>query len=332
MKQRALGATGLLVSEVAFGCGTTADLMINGAPAARRAAVQRALDLGINYFDTAPLYGNTASETNLGACLKDLEATPIIGTKVILGPENLDDIADAVRQSVIQSAARLQVQTLPLVQLHNRIGMQRAAKADVGAAPLLDMEDVFGADGVLEAFDWLRQRGIVQHIGCCAYGGETPALEKTIDSGAFDTVLVSYSMANSSAFDAHVSHPAIKNYQGIAARAHARGMGVIALRALEAGKLTRSDFVVSASASLGDRELAKAAQSLCRLLEVQNLPLVSTATRFALTESRIATLLVGISDIRHVEEAVDASMNGALDASVLSTIRDHKIAMLQGAA
>ena len=72
MQYRTLGSTGVRMSEIGFGCGDTAGLMISGTPEQRRDAVRHALDLGIDYFDTAPVYGDTVSEAHLGQALREL--------------------------------------------------------------------------------------------------------------------------------------------------------------------------------------------------------------------------------------------------------------------
>ena len=82
MRYRPLGATGLSISEIGVGCGGTSGLMGRGTAKQRSAVVSRAIELGINYFDTAPAYDGTRSETGLGETLKELGATPVIGTKV----------------------------------------------------------------------------------------------------------------------------------------------------------------------------------------------------------------------------------------------------------
>src|SRR5439155_20668284 len=70
IEDRELGKTGLRVSALGFGCGNVGGLMIRGSVAERERAVARAVELGINYFDTAPAYGDGQSERNLGAALK----------------------------------------------------------------------------------------------------------------------------------------------------------------------------------------------------------------------------------------------------------------------
>ena len=73
MKYRRFGRTGLEVSEIAFGCGRTGGILIDADDATRRKAVRRALDLGVNWFDTAPQYGNGKSEEALGWLLGEVD-------------------------------------------------------------------------------------------------------------------------------------------------------------------------------------------------------------------------------------------------------------------
>ena len=70
MRTRKAGTSDLMVSEIAFGCGGNAGLMVRGSTAEQLPIVDRALELGVNYFDNAPDYGNGVAETNLGIVLK----------------------------------------------------------------------------------------------------------------------------------------------------------------------------------------------------------------------------------------------------------------------
>ena len=74
MEKRKFGRTGLSVSVLTFGCGAVGGLMTRGAPADQERAVARALEAGVNHFDTAALYGDGASEENLGRVLGGAEA------------------------------------------------------------------------------------------------------------------------------------------------------------------------------------------------------------------------------------------------------------------
>src|SRR3990172_2229381 len=106
MKYRVLGRTGLQVSEIGFGCGAVGGLIIRAPLKERLTAVNRALELGINYFDTAAAYGNGQSEENLGEVLKSVKPNLILATKFGIVREDLNDIGGAVRRSLYFSLKR----------------------------------------------------------------------------------------------------------------------------------------------------------------------------------------------------------------------------------
>src|SRR5947207_6280684 len=109
-----------MVSEIAFGCGGNAGLMVRGSTADQLPIVARALELGITYFDNAPDYGDGLAETNLGIVLKSLGARPILNTKVEIRAENLHDVAGHVVRSAEDSLRRLAVDHVHMSQIHNR--------------------------------------------------------------------------------------------------------------------------------------------------------------------------------------------------------------------
>jgi hypothetical protein len=122
METRTLGKTGLKVSVLGFGCGAVGGLMVRGEPADQERAVARALELGINYFDTAPLYGNGESEKNLGKVLAAaLRPDVFVGTKVRVPQAEFGRIAEAVTASLEASLRRLGREQVDLLQLHNNI-------------------------------------------------------------------------------------------------------------------------------------------------------------------------------------------------------------------
>jgi aryl-alcohol dehydrogenase-like predicted oxidoreductase len=82
MQYRRIGATDLSISEIGFGCGGNAGLMVRGELPEQIRVIERALALGITYFDNAPDYGNGRAEENLGRALKELGARPVINSKV----------------------------------------------------------------------------------------------------------------------------------------------------------------------------------------------------------------------------------------------------------
>lgn len=316
MQQRVLGRTGLNVSEIGFGCGPTAGLMINGAAAVRRRAVAHALDQGITYFDTAPIYGDTVSEAHLGETLRDLAAQPVVATKLALEMDDLDDIPAAVVRSIEHSLQRLNRETIDVLQLHNRVAAERAPRADIGVGAMLTVDDVLGDRGVAETLETLRAQGKVRSLGCCAFGGEVAAVEQLIDSGRFDTILVHFSLLNPSAFW-DVPDAKVRSYGQVGTRAAARGMGIVILRVLEGGALTGTE---QAHALAGGIDRSKAeyqaklrqTERLGFLLEDGRQTLAQAAIRFALARSEVSAVLVGFSDVEHMDEAAAASELGPL--------------------
>src|SRR5437870_13781197 len=119
MEHRSLGGTGLRVSALGFGCGNIGGLLIRGSVAERERAVARAVELGINYFDTAPSYGDGQSEVNLGAALKAVRTPVYVGTKFRLSAADLRDARRAIGRSLDASLQRLGRERVDLLQLHN---------------------------------------------------------------------------------------------------------------------------------------------------------------------------------------------------------------------
>ena len=87
--------------------------------------VRRALDSGINFFDTAFAYGLGKSEENLGKILHDLSATPVISTKIRLEADAVGDVKSATIRAVEAGLARLQRNHVDFVQLHTRVTIER---------------------------------------------------------------------------------------------------------------------------------------------------------------------------------------------------------------
>src|SRR3972149_1820496 len=143
MEYRTLGRTGLKGSALAFGCGDVGGLvgrggggglMVRGEPADRERAIARAVELGINYLDTAPSYGSGQSEKNLGAVLRALRPPVIVGTKCRLSPADLADVRGAIARSVEPSLGLLGRGRLDLFHLHNPIARIRSGRRPRGAA------------------------------------------------------------------------------------------------------------------------------------------------------------------------------------------------------
>lgn len=321
MQSRTLGRTGLRVSEIGFGCGTGAALMIGGDPAEQKKAVARALELGITYFDTAPIYGEFRSETNLGRVLRELGANPTVVTKIALQADELDDIPAAVVASVEASLERLGRDAVEVVYLHNRVGLARAPKPDIGVGALLTVEDVLGPRGVLTGLEQLRKRKLVRFFGCCSFGGNMGELDKVIASDRFDAMLVHYSMLNQTAFLPAIPGSTIRDYGQTAAHAAARGMGIANLRVMEAGLLADNSREKNAAVDVN-----RARAHALDFLRNGDATLAPSAVRFALSNPAVSVVLIGVSEVAHVDAAVAAAARGPLAPEVLAQIDAARVA------
>src|SRR5439155_25924464 len=96
------------------GCANADGLVSRVTPAERERAVARAMELGVNYFDTAPSYGDGESERNLGQVLKALKDPVQDGTKFRLDPPDLREIPGAVARSLDASLKRLGMERVDL--------------------------------------------------------------------------------------------------------------------------------------------------------------------------------------------------------------------------
>ena len=107
MQKSQFGSTDLKISRLTFGCGAVGGLMTKGDATDQDRAVAWARDNGINHFDTAPSYGDAASEKNLGRALGASRDGIVVSTKVGIRDEDHGDIAARVRTSLDNSLLRL---------------------------------------------------------------------------------------------------------------------------------------------------------------------------------------------------------------------------------
>ncbi|MGH7300592.1 MAG: aldo/keto reductase [Candidatus Rokuibacteriota bacterium] len=319
MEYRTLGRTGLRVSALAFGCGDVGGLMVRGTPAERERAVARAMELGINYLDTAPAYGSGESEKNLGQVLRALKPAAIVGTKWRLVAADLADVAGAVARSVETSLTRLGLERVDLLHLHNLIG-RVGDERPLGVARVLE--------AVVPAVRRLQEQGKVRFVGVTA-SGETGALHRVIASGAIDTAQVVFNLLNpTGAYALPAGYPA-QDYDRLLALAREQGVGAIGIRVLAGGALSGQAArhptaipSVSPIASGPDYATDVARTRALEPLVAQGHAgsVIEAALRFAVTGDALATVLIGCSDLAQLDFAAAAVAKGPLSPAALSTL------------
>lgn len=214
------GSTGRKVSRLGFG-GATAGLknyIARFDPENRVdrdrvvAAIGRALELGVTYFDTAAAYGDGLSEEifreGLGTAQDIFLATKCGATD-----------AEGVRRSLEKSLVHLGRDSIDLLQLHG----------SVHGAP--DVDRVLAPGGMADEMAKMQSEGLVRHIG---FTGESQdqSFYRLLDSGRFETLQVCYNLIFQHPYDPHWK-------TGCMFQAEEAGMGIVTMRSLTAGLFQR---------------------------------------------------------------------------------------------
>jgi aryl-alcohol dehydrogenase-like predicted oxidoreductase len=325
MKYRTLGKTGLLVSEIGFGCGNVGGLMVRGSPEEQIAAVDHALKLGINYFDTAPQYGNGKSENNLGQVLRQLKPDVRVATKVGIRREDLKDLLGTVRLSVETSLKRLGRERLDLLQLHSPVSSE---SGDDPNRWTLGLKNVLGKGGVADVFEQMRSDKLISHLGFTGLG-ETDSLHRIVSSRRFDVVQAYYNLLNPTA-GVQVLRFKGQDFLQLIDTAAKMQMGVVVIRVMAGGALggevARKGY---ASPTVGGALLPNAeydvdemrSAKLAFLREGDIRTVAQAAVRFALMNESVSTVLVGFSSIQQINDAVDCSGMKPLSAATMDRLK-----------
>jgi aryl-alcohol dehydrogenase-like predicted oxidoreductase len=317
-----VGRTGIRVSEIGFGCGNNAVLMVKASYDDQLKAVRHALDVGINFFDTAFAYGLGKSEENLGRILNELRADPVISTKIRLEADALSDVKAATIRAVEAGLQRLNRSRVEFVQLHTRVTLERGTSKRFTLIP----KDVLGANGVIAGFKTMRDRGKVGHFGFSGLG-DPKALQELVESGEFHGFQAYYNLLNPSAGQPVSSGFSALDYGQIIDRAAAKGMGAFVIRILAAGALTADPNAGGGSSpeplSPGsDYSLdLERAEKVKGALDVDGHHLTQAAIRFGLMNPKVSTVLVGFSNMKHIDEAVACSGKPALSDEQMAKVK-----------
>ena len=321
MQTRQLGRTGLKVSLLTFGCGAVGGLMTKGEARDQDRAVAWARDNGINHFDTAPLYGNGASETNLGRALGAKRDDVIVSTKVRLPADARGDFEKMIRSSIETSLSRLKQDRIDLFQLHNTI-LPTPSGDSLGVQEVLD--------DVLPVFEALREEGKVRFLGFTA-NGDTDALHDVTSSSRFDAAQIFYNILIPSAGERlHANYPG-QDYKQLLDVAFKNDMGSIGVRVLAGGALsgkeTRHPLGMQVVAPIGSgRDYATDVARANRFLPVieaghaESLP--ELAVRYVIANPSLSTTEIGIASLDELQQAAASINKGPLSSAALAQISE----------
>ncbi len=298
MNTRTLGKTGLAVSELGLG-----GLFVSSHGGAEfeqsRRAIRRALELGINYIDTAPTYAD--SEEVLGNALEGVAAPFILSTKLGGRPQPfLPQDRACLMQSVQESLRLLKRDSIDILMVHEP---DRPGQYDWWT----DAESYYGP--VIEVLDELKQNGVIRFTGI---GGTTAyEMANIIRSGRFDVVLTAF---NYSLLWREAEREVLP-------AAQAQNMGIIIGSPLQQGALARryDEDVRHGARWLSPPRRAQFV-ALYELLDELQMPLPELGLRFVLSNPAVCTVLMGARSEEEVESNVRAAGKGPLSPDVLSRL------------
>ena len=299
MKYRMLGKTGIKVSELGLGGLFVSSLGTTREEAGH--AVRRALELGVNYIDTAP--GYLDSEEVLGFALEGVERPYILSTKLGGRPKPFDpQDKDGLRRSVEDSLRLLRRDYIDILMIHEP---DRPGQYDW----FPDWEHFQGP--VCELLASLKSEGIIRFTGL---GGTTAyTLAHIVSTGEYDVVLTAfnYSLLWREATIA------------VLPEAEKQGMGIIVGSPLQQGALARcyTEQVEHGARWLSPprREQFKRLYALAHDLGIT---LPEIALRFVISNPVISTTLMGARSTVEVEQNVRSVEKGPLPRDVLDEIQN----------
>lgn len=199
MPTRSFGKTGYKVGILSLGGQAT--LEIKGMEDESEKIINRAIDLGINYIDTAASYGQGVSQLNIGRVMKTRRGEVWLSTKTH------DRTYDGSMRLLEESLKNLQTDHLDLWQLHN---VQRQDQVD----------QIFGANGAIKALEKAKSEGVVRYLGITGHF-EPLVLDEAIRRYPFDSILLAVNAAD-------VHYLSFKNY--LLPEAQKKGIAIVGMK------------------------------------------------------------------------------------------------------
>jgi aryl-alcohol dehydrogenase-like predicted oxidoreductase len=315
MRTRTLGKTGLEVSELGFGAwGIGGTMWIGADDDESLRALGRAIELGVNFLDTAYGYGDGHSEELVGAAVRASAERVYVATKC--PPKNrtwpapagvhADEAfpADWIVECTERSLQKLGLDTIDVQQFH------------------VWSDEWVGQGDWLDGVERLKRDGKIRFFGISINDHQPANAIRLVESGHVDTVQVIYNVFDQSPEDE------------LFAAVEAADVGVIVRVPFDEGALTGSvrpettfpdgDFRNRYFGGDRKREVWERAQAIAGDLDVPVERLAEVALRFCLSHTAVSTVIPGMRSIRNVDRNVEAAEAGPLDEEQLAALRPHR--------
>jgi aryl-alcohol dehydrogenase-like predicted oxidoreductase len=315
VNRRPLGRTGIEVSEVGYGAwGIGGSMWLGAEDAESLQALNRAIDLGLDFIDTAAVYGNGHSEQLVGRVVRERPETIAVASKIppkngqwpAPGGVDPDDAfpADHIRAWVRRSLEHLGLDTIDLMQFHVWSDEWAGRGSWQGAIEELK------ADGTLRAF------------GVSINDHQPANALKLIESGAVDCVQVIYNVFDQSPEDELL--PACQE----------RGIGVLARVPFDEGALTGTigpdtefpDGDFRNHYFRGDRrqQVADRVQAILDDLGIAREQLPEVALRYVLSHPAVSAVIPGMRTVRNVERNCAVGDGHGLPDEQVQALKRHR--------
>lgn len=288
MEYRKLGKSDLKVSIIGLGC-----MSLSYDHKSNAQILHRAVDLGINYFDTADIYQTGFNEETLGKALRGIRQQVILATKVGNVPRadgsglDWNPSRSHIIESVKGSLRRLQTDYLDLYQLHGGT-----------------IEDPI--DETIEAFEQLQKEGLIRWYGISSI--RPNVIREYISRSSIVSNMMQYSLLD--------RRPEEESLDLL----HENQISVVVRGAVAKGLLAGKQATEYQGVST--KEVAWLQKHLKEVSSGERTP-AQTAIRFALSHPAVATLVLGASTIAQLEENAAASYSPSLTESELDFLKER---------
>ena len=315
MNYRRLGRTGLEVSEVGYGAwGIGKDAWIGAEDDESLSALNRAIDLGLNFIDTALAYGEGHSERLVGQVVRDREETVYVATKI--PPKNRiwpapsglhpDEVfpGDYVKECTETSMRNFGFEAIDVQQFH------------------VWSDEWVGRGDWLEAVEELKGEGKIRFFGVSINDHQPGNAVKLIETGVVDTVQVIYNVFDQSPEEE--LFPACQEHD----------VGVIVRVPFDEGALTgriapdttfdeddfRNDYF------RGDRkeQVYERVQAIVSELGVTQDEVAEVALRYILSHPAVSTVIPGMRSVRNVERNIAVADGEGLPEDQAQALKSHR--------
>ena len=282
------------------------------------ATVRAAVDAGINLLDMAPRYGDGKAESVVGEALGGrLPAGVRVTSKCLLGDTPAAEVETTLRRSIAESLVRLRVKHLDIFFLHSNVvsddhPMRRLPNAPTRMTPYSRF-----VSHVRPALERLKAEGLIGAWGLTGIGHPDTIIKLVAERPAPAAVQCIANLLDSPGSLKFFDGPA--KPRAVIAAAKANGVGVMGIRAVQAGALTAAIDRELPPDHAEVRDYARAARFRRLCAELGENP-AAVAHRYALSIAGIDTVVLGVKNRRELGECVAAATAGPLPAELVARI------------